>query len=346
MRRDDPTKDAIQYWGEHGLVHAGNCLACSNQKVSTAHEQLDDLLGKIPGEWKFLNCEECGSLTLDPMPHPGMIGKAYPKDYVTHSSDPKPLSKDNGTGIIWSACNGYLNKRFGTHRTPYSIPLGRAISLFPPISLQLDYFSRHLPRGSGRILDVGCGNAAFLLRARDSGWEVVGIEPDPDAVAAARQNGIEAIHTTIMEFEANQEFDHVTLSHVLEHLYDPSESLSRIIGWLKPRGRIWLALPNPEGLGHRIFGRNWFSLDPPRHLCIPTQDQVRRMLEDAGYINVQILRRGRGSRNSISPSIAYSRYRTGRVPFFSKIIPMLVDVLSSIHPSFAEETVVIGYRPG
>lgn len=343
-------KDAIQqYWGKEGLERTDACMACGGSELGVTHTELDDLLGHLPGRWRFLECSACHSLNLDPRPTPRSISKAYPAHYVTHTGGSSAHARDNGNGngngLIWSACNGYLNHRFGANRSSGSSTLAAFLYLLPPVRLQLDYFFRHLPREPGTLLDVGCGNGAFLLRARQAGWTVQGLEPDIDAVRAAQGNGLDVVNTSIMEFDTTSAYDQITLSHVVEHLHQPAQSLARMITWLKPDGQIWLALPNPKGLGHRIFGRNWLSLDPPRHLCIPTQSQMRKMLADAGFVNIRLMRRGRGSRNSIKPSLEYSQIRTGRVRPLAEAIAPMVDLLSSLHPVFSEETVIVGQRP-
>ncbi len=43
------------------------------------------------------------------------------------------------------------------------------------------------PGAGGRLLDVGCGNGAAAIRlARAFGLDVVGVDADPDQIAAAR----------------------------------------------------------------------------------------------------------------------------------------------------------------
>lgn len=336
---------ADQYWGDSELEQVTSCLACGNTTLSPCYRELEDLLGELPGRWGFISCDSCAALNLDPRPTQAAIVKAYPANYVTHFDGKRAHTSDNGEGILWSACNGYLNRRFGATREPELSFLAPVLRLIPPIRLQLDYFYRNLPRSAGSLLDVGCGNGAFLLRARDAGWRVLGLEPDPDAVRAARAGGVEVINTTIDGFTAESEFDQVTLSHVFEHLHQPADSLRRILSWLKPNGRIWMALPNPEGIGHRIFARNWFSLDPPRHICIPTQDRVRRMLEEVGFVGIRFHRRGRGARSSISPSLQYAHIRKNWPLMGALPLTALIDVLASIHPIFSEETIVTGRRP-
>jgi len=58
-------------------------------------------------------------------------------------------------------------------------------------------------------------------------------------------------HCLFEEFEPNELFDNVILGHVLEHVEDPVDILSRAKRWLKPGvGRIFGAVPNARSL-HR-----------------------------------------------------------------------------------------------
>ncbi|MBL8256259.1 MAG: class I SAM-dependent methyltransferase [Pseudoxanthomonas mexicana] len=331
-------------WKDDELEVAARCLACGESYLVPVHDDLEDLLGSLPGRWGFLACSKCSSLHLSPRPTLAAIGKAYPADYVTHGDAGQSHARDNGISIIWQLCNGYLNSRFSANRQP-ALQVGAwLVPWLWPIRQQLDYFYRHMPARSGRLLDVGCGNGAFLLRARAAGWQVQGIEPDPGAAEVARRQNLEVRNCDIGTFSPEVTFDWITLSHVFEHLHSPRESLQRMHGWLRPGGGLWMALPNPTGVGHRVFGRNWFSLDPPRHVFLPPQAQVVAMLEAAGYVDVHVLRRGRGSHSSVLPSVDYSRRRRGRMRFGGAGLTLLIDALGSLASRFSEETVVVARR--
>lgn len=344
MNDQSSNLESVSYWGGVGLERADSCIACAGTSLSVMYDRLEDMLGGLPGQWGFDECRDCKALNLQPRPTPMVISKAYPEDYVTHADGYTAAERDNGTGPAWAICNGYLNARFGAQRRPEIRGLTWALKLLPPIRLQLDYFYRHLPLMAGRVLDVGCGNGAFLHRAKAAGWEVLGIDPDPAAVGAGA-SGVKIVHSTIDEFTADSEFDYVTLSHVFEHLHKPQCALDKVFVWLRSGGCIWMSMPNPSGIGRRIYGRNWFSLDPPRHLCLPTQLQVKVMLEKAGFTDVEFLRRGRGSKSSIIFSQAYAAKRGESPSRGAWLIAWVVDLLSSFHACFAEELVVRARRP-
>jgi 2-polyprenyl-3-methyl-5-hydroxy-6-metoxy-1,4-benzoquinol methylase len=79
----------------------------------------------------------------------------------------------------------------------------------------------------GRVLDVGCGNGGFLAWARELGWQCYGIEIDAAAAAVVRDLGIAVLGSELRELGAEHlaSFDAVTLSHVIEHVYNPMETL-------------------------------------------------------------------------------------------------------------------------
>lgn len=61
------------------------------------------------------------------------------------------------------------------------------------------------------------------------------------------------VHEGYLEsFEPKNLYDNIYLIHTLEHLDNPVEGLLRLKGWLKPAGRIFIAVPNAHALSRRI----------------------------------------------------------------------------------------------
>jgi 2-polyprenyl-3-methyl-5-hydroxy-6-metoxy-1,4-benzoquinol methylase len=277
---------------------------------------------------------------LDPRPTLQSIGKAY-VSYYTHDSGATAYTADNGRSISWKLANGYMNARYGSQRSP-AYSAGRwLLPLVLPLRQQLDFFYRHLPRKSGRLLDVGCGNGVFLLRAKAAGWEVLGVEPDPIAAATARQSGLEVHAGTMDTFDETPSFNVVTSSHVIEHVHDPAGFLNQMFRLLRVGGMLWLATPNAQSLGHRRFGRAWRGLEPPRHLAIFSARALRTLLAEAGFTQICFHRRGRGANYILDASREIARSEGAEIRRRSTT---LVDLRASLWATAAEELVVTAYK--
>ncbi len=135
-------------------------------------------------------------------------------------------------------------------------PLGTKeyLDAFDAIRLDLEQFciglwefDRH--RGE-RVLDVGCGAPAFLIRqyAR-GGAQVTGVDISPRSVEIARENvkiaGVEA-RVEVGNAEAldfpDGSFDFVTSAGVLHHTPDTERAVAEVYRVLKPGGRAVIAL--------------------------------------------------------------------------------------------------------
>ena len=145
---------------------------------------------------------------------------------------------------------------------------------------RLRFVEAAVPGGGGkRVLDIGCGDGAFLLAAKGAGWNVMGIERNPGPARAA---GLD-VRETLEEVPTEESFDCATLWHSFEHMPDVRSTLAALRGLLKPDGKLLIAVPDSGGLQAKVFGNRWFHLDVPRHLVHFDDGSLRYCLEECGY---------------------------------------------------------------
>jgi 2-polyprenyl-3-methyl-5-hydroxy-6-metoxy-1,4-benzoquinol methylase len=84
-------------------------------------------------------------------------------------------------------------------------------------------------------------------------------------------------------------YDHVTLSHVVEHFHDPRTALAEVLGMLRPNGRVWIQIPNAAAASLSRFGVNSRLLEPPRHLVMFNPTSLRTLLEQVGFQQIKLL---------------------------------------------------------
>lgn len=279
-------------WPEGGLEDVGQCPVCGSKEREVLYKSLRDWVFYCsPGKWVMYCCNNCGSAYLDPRPTPGTIHLAYEK-YFTHEAAPGFSSLSISEKIRRILANGYRNWRYGTQDKPASRLGVVAAWLIPSARATIDAGMRHLskPRPGQCLLDVGCGNGEFLLRARSAGWDVVGLDFDPKAVDTARKRGLDVCLGGIEIFDGEEnQFDVITLSHVIEHVHDPNHVLRDCFRLIKPGGYLWIETPVLSAEGHKLYGENWRGLEPPRHVVIFTEQSLRCALYNAGFKKIDTM---------------------------------------------------------
>jgi SAM-dependent methyltransferase len=105
--------------------------------------------------------------------------------------------------------------------------------------------------GSGRLLDVSCGEGTFLRFARRAGFRASGI--DFSAIALQKARGyVPGIALALANAQqlpfADHSFDIVTNIGSLEHYFDPAEGVREMARVLRPGGVALVLLPNTFGL--------------------------------------------------------------------------------------------------
>lgn len=286
---------AVSTWPAEHLEAVPDCPVCGGDcgRELLHADMTDRVFGIAPGTWSLYRCNGCRSGWLDPRPDAASLPLAY-AGYFTHDEiRDRVIVRRRGIvrRFLHDALNGYMNHRYGTRRQPV-LRQGRWLTwLLPPLRAAADATCRHLPRvppAGGALLDVGCGNGAFLRLASEMGWTVSGLDFDPQAVQQARNAGFDV---TVGGIDALDHlaghYDVITLSHVIEHVADPNKLLARLHRLLKPGGILWLETPNLHSLGHRLYGRDWRDLDPPRHLLLLNWGSFCAALTRAGFVKTK-----------------------------------------------------------
>lgn len=139
------------------------------------------------------------------------------------------------------------------------------------------------------MLEIGCGKGRFLEAARAKGFRIYGIEPSPRSFAFASARLGDSVAPVSLEqidevAKFPGEYDCVMLWHVLEHLHDPAEVLTRIKEKLAGNGRLVIAVPNFASYQARLGKSDWYHLDPPRHVHHFTPDSLRILSLEHGYV--------------------------------------------------------------
>jgi SAM-dependent methyltransferase len=135
-----------------------------------------------------------------------------------------------------------------------------------------------------------------------------------------------------------EQFDIVTVSHVIEHLHSPRTLLSNIFDLLKPGGLVYIDTPNIGSAGHKRFTNNWLHLDPPRHLVIFNRRTLMDLLSRTGFEEIQSFGRPEVIRGSY---IASRRLELGANPFdaavkISNLMARLFSLKSFLNKSEPE----------
>lgn len=273
-----------------GLETAPACLFCGNDTSDHAIEGVrDHFFSCDTGSFTLQRCSNCGSLWLPQRPFGQRLQNAY-SEYYTHTT---PAESQSASLKGWMK-RAYIQDRFGG-RAGLLDRLGSGLyKIFSPDPGQTDAYLRFSPKAPSRVLDFGCGNGEYLLRAKALGHEVTGVDFDEKALAQLRPKGISAFALEdIDDAEWCGRFDHVSLSHVVEHVPDPIALLAKLYRWTAPSGSLFLEVPNSKSIGLSIFNQYWRGLEAPRHFSLPSPEGLARALNEAGYtIEKRIIRQG------------------------------------------------------
>ncbi len=207
-----------------------------------------------PEPFTLFRCAACGFGFVVPVPETATAHALYPETFY---------------------------RRAEADRSPRNM-FSRALAWYEALTAEERLRWLGPPTGDHRLLDVGCGNGAFLHGAARAGWKGVGVEPSGrSAELAHAAYGVrvhyEALERTPLE---PRSFEAVTFWHVLEHVADLRGTLRTATALLRQGGKLVVSVPNFAGWECRLYRGHWALFDIPRHVNFFTPSNVRTLLRE------------------------------------------------------------------
>ena len=266
------------------LEKVDSCPICDSAGTAEVSGVYDWMFGSCSNEWRYMKCIDCDSLYLSPRLLDEHISIAYSK-YYTHADADTIVANSKKKSLKLKLLNSYIAS---SEKSNFIDALKRV--MLYPIKNFLAAKSRHISELTpGSVLDFGCGNGEFMLLSKSFGWETKGYDLDESAVFSARKLGLDVSQGGISDLinEESDKYDLITLSHVIEHVYEPHKLIQECYRLLKPGGRLWLETPNSRSLGLTLFGKYWRGLEPPRHIVLFNFNSMSNILLSSGFSEME-----------------------------------------------------------
>ena len=227
------------------------CFLC-NTGVKTVIQQTWDLPGLASSIIGFSICSECGLVLQSPTVEPPEMDRYYAETAVYHNpsrSGRPPISKVRG------------------------------------VERQIQLIMNTVGRIPESLFQVGCSDGYTLSAFRKAGATVVtGIDPGISSNRTAREfHGVDTITGRFEAFEPDRRYELVILTHVLEHLYDPVESVLKCSALQNDGDWMLVEVPLLERIDRLPVG--YFSFE---HLNYFSESTILRLLSMAGYVPYHI----------------------------------------------------------
>lgn len=171
------------------------------------------------------------------------------------------------------------------------------------------HFRGLLPPPPARVLDIACGQGAFLFHLMEEGYpNPVGVDISPEQVAIARTVADDVHQEDAMSFlDAHPgEFDAVVGLDIIEHFNKDEvfEFLAKVHRALRPGGVLVMTTPN----GNHLFASEPLYFDFTHEVCF-TPNSMTQVLETSGF-DVVRFREGGPAPIGVKSAVRYALWRS------------------------------------
>ena len=259
------------------------CPICESKESSTFLKCVDYTVSR-----ETFTIQECGGCNFrftSPRPSENEISPYYKSEaYISHT--------DSGKGVINS-----IYKQIRKYTLAQKFRLIKGLS------------------EGNSILDYGSGAGVFLKYCKERNWRTKGVEADQETRERV-SNGLELDVISPEEIGSlgKEQYDVITLWHVLEHVHQLKKTIQSIESSLKPNGVILVAVPNCSSNDAVHYGAHWAAYDVPRHIYHFRPSDISKLFEEFGIYVADILPM---VFDSYYVSLLSEKHKSGSIKFLS-----------------------------
>jgi len=143
---------------------------------------------------------------------------------------------------------------------------------------QIKYVKKFLTKNS-KVLEIGSGHGETLIELEKLNFQTTGIEPDLKNVEHLRKilKKSKIIQSNIENFDIDEKFDFIWMSHVFEHLSDPISFLNNIKKNTNKNYFLFIEVPN-------VTKKNdWRTFTVVPHAYNYSGTALQNILQKTGY---------------------------------------------------------------
>lgn len=162
----------------------------------------------------------------------------------------------------------------------------------------LKTIQKHLPNNEIHMLDIGAGEGFLCVAAKQIGWHVEAIESNEELKTNLEKRGIITYLGNLDDIRFNNKYDVITMCEVLEHIYEYDKWINIMHRILKPRGILYVGLPNEDSLYNSylkyaaiIKNIPWSRMavfNVPYHLVGFNKHNLEYLLKKNGFTKIYI----------------------------------------------------------
>ncbi len=256
------------------------CPVCSSMDISEALQVKDYTVSSEI--FSICQCNNCTVRFTQNIPSKENIDKYYRSaGYISHSDTKK----------------GFVNRMYHFVRN-YTLQAKRKL------------VQKESGLQKGNLLDIGAGTGAFAAVMQRNGWDITGLEPDETARKNALQNYELHLATpeSLFRLPVNN-FDAITLWHVLEHVHELHRYLDVFNKILKSSGKIFIAVPNYTSYDAVVYKIFWAAYDVPRHLYHFSPQSMQQLVQQHDF---EIVKHTPMWFDSFYVAMLSEKYKTGK----------------------------------